>query len=84
MTCKHNGALNPRATALCLALLLSTTAVIAADTPVYPDGNKIEGVWDSRLTYRSCETGVALFTGQSLLAYAHGGVLTTITTGAAP
>jgi hypothetical protein len=82
MTFTSAGKLN--SAALCLALLLSTSAAIAADTPIYPDGNKIEGVWDSRLTYRSCETGAALFTGQSLLAYAHGGVLTTITSGAAP
>jgi len=84
MTNKPEGTLKSVATALCLALLWSTSAAIAADTPVYPDGNKIEGVWDARLTFRSCETGAALFTGQSLLAYARGGVVTTITSGAAP
>jgi hypothetical protein len=71
-------------TAILVALAISATAVIAEDTPVYPDGNKIEGVWNAQLTYRSCTTGAVLFTGQSLVAYARGGVVTTITSGAAP
>ena len=84
MSSKRPGALKCGATAIFVALAISTSAVIAEDTPVYPDGNKIEGVWDAQVTYRSCTTGAVLFTGQSLIAYAHGGVLTTITSGAAP
>ncbi|HET9693523.1 MAG TPA: hypothetical protein VFP48_03995, partial [Steroidobacteraceae bacterium] len=71
-------------TAIGLALAIGASAVVAEDTPVYPDGNKIEGVWNAQLTYRNCATGVVMFTGQSLVAYAHGGVVTTITSGAAP
>jgi hypothetical protein len=77
-------ALRCGATATFVALALSASAVIAEDTPVYPDGNKIEGVWDAQVTYRNCTTGAVLFTGQSLVAYAGGGVVTTITSGAAP
>ena len=55
-----------------------------AQTPIEPDGNKIEGAWDSQITYKSCNTGAVLFTGQSFYIYAQGGVLTAITTGAAP
>jgi hypothetical protein len=69
---------------LFVTLAISTPAAIAEDTPVYPDGNKIEGVWNAQVAYRNCTTGVVLFTGQSLVAYAHGGVVTTITSGAAP
>lgn len=65
-----------------LAILRGTG--IAQNGPVYPDGNKIEGVWDSQLIYRNCATGDVLFTGQSLVAYAQGGVVTAITSGAAP
>jgi hypothetical protein len=72
------------AAVLLVTLAIATRPVIAEDLLVYPDGNKIEGVWDAQLTYRNCATGMVLFTGQSLTAYARGGVVTTITAGAAP
>jgi hypothetical protein len=78
------GALKSVATAVCVALAMSTSVSVAEDTPVYPDGNKIEGAWDAQITYRNCTTGAVLFTGQSLVAYARGGVVTTITSGASP
>ena len=86
MSINPPGASKCRATAIFVALAISTSTVVvvAEDTPVYPDGNKIEGVWDAQLTYRNCATGAVLFTGQSLVAYARGGVVTTITSGAAP
>jgi hypothetical protein len=84
MNGKPSGVLKYVATAIGVALAISTSASIAEDTPVYPDGIKIQGAWDAQITYRSCTTGAALFTGQSLVAYAHGGVVTTITSGAAP
>lgn len=68
-----------------VALGLATgAAAVAQDGPVYPDGNKIEGAWDLQLSYRNCGTNAVMFTGQSLVAYAQGGVVTTITSGAAP
>ena len=84
MRSKASGALKYGATVIFVALAISASAVTAQETPVYPDGNKIEGVWDAQLTYRNCTTGAVLFTGQSLVAYARGGVVTNITQGAAP
>jgi len=84
MRSKSPGALKYGATAIFVALAISASAVTAEDTPVYPSGNKIEGVWDAQVTFRDCATGAALFTGQSLVAYARGGVVTNITQGAAP
>jgi hypothetical protein len=84
MRSKASGTLKYGATVIFVALAISASAVTAQETPVYPDGNKIEGVWDAQLTYRNCTTGAVLFTGQSLVAYARGGVVTTITQGAAP
>ena len=76
MRSKSPGALKYGATAIFVALAISASAVTAEDTPVYPSGNKIEGVWDAQVTFRNCATGAALFTGQSLVAYARGGVVT--------
>ena len=84
MRSKPPRALKYCATAIVVALAISSSAVTAQDTALYPDGNKIEGVWDAQVTFRNCATGAALFTGQSLVAYARGGVVTNITQGAAP
>jgi hypothetical protein len=84
MSNKTPRALKHYTNAIVVALAMSASAVTAQEMPVYPDGNKIEGVWNVQLTYRSCATGAVLFTGQSLVAYARGGVVTTITSGAAP
>jgi len=70
--------------AVCSILASFQTSVYAQDTAIYPDGNKIEGAWDLQLTYKICATGATLFTGQSMIAFANGGVLTAITSGAAP
>lgn len=70
--------------AMVIALSFWQARVTPQELPVEPDGNKIEGVWDSHLTYKDCTTGAVLFTGQSLVAYAQGGVLTDISSGAAP
>jgi hypothetical protein len=84
MSNKTPRALKHYTNAIVVALAMSASAVTAQEMPVYPDGNKIEGVWNVQLTYRSCATGAVLFTGKSLVAYARGGVVTTITSGAAP
>ena len=84
MSSRSSRARKCSATATFVALAVWASAGAAEGTPVYPDGNKIEGVWDVQLTYKNCTTGVALFTGQSLVAYARGGVVTTITSGAPP
>ena len=67
-----------------LGLTITSTRVSAQELPIIPDANKIEGTWDSQLTYKNCTTGAILFTGQSLVSYSQGGVLTAITSGAAP
>ena len=66
------------------SLTIWPAKVRSQELPVEPDGNKIEGVWDSHLTYKNCTTGAVLFTGQSLVAYAQGGVVVDISSGAAP
>jgi hypothetical protein len=45
---------------LCAMLAILRGTGIAQNGPVYPDGNKIEGVWDSQLIYRNCATGDVL------------------------
>lgn len=59
-------------------------SINAQAPPIYPDGNKIDGVWESQLTYRNCITGAVLFTSSSLTAYAEGGVMHAVTFGAPP
>src|SRR5688572_22834368 len=54
MRSKASGTLKYGATAIFVALAISASAVTAQETLVYPDGNKIEGVWDAQLTYRNC------------------------------
>jgi len=70
--------------AIVMTLTIWQAPVTPQGLPIEPDGNKIEGVWDSHLTYKNCTTGAVLFTGQSLVAYARGGVVTDISSGAAP
>ena len=71
---------------LITAFLLTVCALStpAQGVPIIPDGNKIEGAWDSSIVYKDCGTGTVLFTGNTMYAYAQGGVLTAITVGASP
>ena len=84
MRSNTGGALKYSILAVVLVLTIWPAKVTPQGLPVEPDGNKIEGVWDSHLTYKDCTTGAVLLTGQSLVAYAQGGVVTDISSGAAP
>ena len=85
MKSKISVAIEYGVTSILITLVVFAAMVTAQETPpIIPDGNKIEGAWNSQLTYKSCSTGATLFTGQSMVAYSQGGILTAITSGAAP
>ena len=70
---------------IAFVIAVSQSAATAQDgVPVTAEGKKIEGTWNMQVTLVDCTTGDPLATGSSLVAFAQGGVITEIASGAAP